>query len=166
MTIVIMRLSVFFSCLLLQVFSITPDGSTSPVRHWDASFTASSSQSSCLAMRYQDFMLMFLRSPSSDVWKPSPSTLKNPVDLFGLTVLPIDSSLVQFAPSWLSFPNTQVLAMTGLASDVEHLARIVQHQSDNHFNVYDKSMTTHSMTERLAAVLQQAAQAKGGRPFG
>jgi hypothetical protein len=117
-------------------------------------------------MRYQDFMLMFLRSPSSDVWKPSPSTLKNPVDLFGLTVLPIDSSLVQFAPSWLSFPNTQVLAMTGLASDVEHLARIVQHQSDNHFNVYDKSMTTHSMTERLAAVLQQAAQAKGGRPFG
>eukprot|EP00980_Cylindrotheca_fusiformis_P023613 scaffold10671_cov131-Cylindrotheca_fusiformis.AAC.11 len=56
--------------------------------------------------------------------------------------------------------------MTGLASDVEHLARILQRQADDHFNVYDKSMTTHSMTERLSSVLQQAAQAKGGRPFG
>lgn len=155
-----------FSFLFLQALAITPEESTSPVRHWDASFTASSAQSSCLAMKYHDWILIFLRSPSSDVWKPSTSSGNTPIDLFGVSVLPVGSPLVQFAPSWLPFPNHQVLAMTGLASDVEHLARVIQRQADNHFNVYDKSITTHSMTERLAAVLQQAAQAKGGRPFG
>jgi 20S proteasome alpha/beta subunit len=56
--------------------------------------------------------------------------------------------------------------MTGLASDVEHLGRILQRQVDNHYNVYLKPLTTHAMTQRLANILQQVAQAKGGRPFG
>ena len=88
------------------------------------------------------------------------------IDLFGIKVRPVERSEVQFAPSWLAFPTGQVLAMMGLAADVEHLVRVVQRQGDNHFNVYDKSMTTHTMIQRLAAILQQQASVGGGRPFG
>ena len=152
----------------------------SPIRHWDASWTASCAQGTAIAMSCQDCLLLFIRSPSSNVWKPS---LVPPNDrpedeednLLGLPVVCLQDpstttsatkhTQVHFAPSWLSFSNA-LCAMTGLASDVEHLARILQRQVDNYWNVYNKPLTTHDMTARVSRVLQHAAQSKGGRPFG
>jgi len=66
----------------------------------------------------------------------------------------------------MSFPNAQVLAMTGFAADVDHLARTIQKQSDNHEEIYEQSMTTHSMATKLAAVFQKASQSPERRPYG
>lgn len=161
-------------CLLLwvlakQVLSSTPGGATTPIRHWDASWTASCAQGTAIALTFDDCVLLFLRSPSSNVYKPpaTAASSSSVVELSGLSVTPVDPGRqhVYFAPSWICFSNS-LCAMTGLASDVEHLARILQRQVDNHYNVYTKPLTTHATTQRVANVLQQAAQAKGGRPFG
>ena len=62
--------------------------------------------------------------------------------------------------------------MTGLASDVEHLCRVLQKQVDAHWNIFDQPLTTHSMTLGLAEYfcLQTTTFAGGGssqgRPFG
>ena len=157
------------SFLISKVFCITTDSSSSPIKNWEGSFTASCAQSSCLVKRYpeHDSVLIFLRSPSSNTWKPSPSNQDHSIDLLGLSVKPVnDNHLVHFAPSWLSFSNGQVCVMTGFASDVEHLGRILQKTVDNHITIYDNHMKTHSMTQRLANVLQQAAHVEGGRPLG
>jgi hypothetical protein len=165
--IITMRISLLLSCIVWQALSSTHHGSEiSPIRHWDASYAASCAQASCLAMKYQDFIVVFLRSPSTNAWKPTPSILNKELDLFGLRVSPVEYSMVQFAPSWFSFLSSQVVAMTGLAADVEHVVRVIQRQGDSHFNVYDKSMTTHTMTQRLAAIFQQQAAVGGGRPYG
>jgi 20S proteasome alpha/beta subunit len=151
-----------------QALSSSTPSLTSPVRHWDASWTASGAQGTAMAMTFSnDCVLLFLRSPASNVWKPTAEESSISTEMFrGLLVEPMDTAQqVNFAPSWLSFSNT-LCAMTGLASDVEHLARILQRQVDTHYNVYSKSLTTHAMTERLSKVVQGAAQAKGGRPFG
>ena len=158
-----------FRILLLWLFAkqvlSSTGGLTSPIRHWDASWTASCAQGTSIAMAYDDCIILFLRSPSSNVWKPPLLSSKQTEDLSGLSVMRVDASSVQFAPSWLSFSNS-LCSMTGLASDVEHLGRILQRQADNHFNIYLKPLTTHAMTQRLSRILQQAAQMKGGRPFG
>ena len=165
------RLLLLINCLIILggVFSITSDTSTSPIKHWDASYTASCVHGSCLVKRYpeHDCVLILIRSPSTNIWKPTPSSLQNSVDLLGLSVKSVDDNfLVHFAPSWLSFSNGQVCIMTGFASDVEHLGRMLQKTADNHLAVYDNHITTHSMTQQLATVLQQAAHVDGGRPFG
>jgi 20S proteasome alpha/beta subunit len=56
--------------------------------------------------------------------------------------------------------------MTGLASDVEHLSRRLQRHEDAHWNIYDTPLTTFSLQQKVAGVLQQTAQRQGSRPFG
>lgn len=146
------------------------DDSTSPLKQWDSAFAASSAQSSCLAMKYRkEWVLLLYRSPLSNRWKPYSSPSYAPTqstELFGLPVRPVESTVVQHAASWMSFPDAQVLAMTGFAADVDHLTRIIQKHVDNHETMYEESITTHSMTTKLAAVVQKAAQSRGRRPFG
>ncbi|CAJ1942816.1 unnamed protein product [Cylindrotheca closterium] len=164
-------LLILWGCLMsTSVQAITSDDvSTSPLKQWESAFAASSAQSSCLAMKYNnECVLLLYRSPLSNRWKPYSSSSYAPTqstELLGLQVRPVESTVVQHAPSWMSFPNAQVLAMTGFAPDVDHLARSIQKHADNHESTYEESMTTHSMTTKLAAVVQKAAQS-GGRPFG
>jgi 20S proteasome alpha/beta subunit len=99
------------------------------------------------------------------VWRGQPESNAIEEDLMGVSVYPLDSSRVEFAPPWLSFSNS-LCAMTGLASDVEQVCRILQRQVDGHFNVYDDNLPVHSMTERVGELLHQATISKGGRPFG
>mmetsp|Transcript_9236 Transcript_9236/g.22029 ORF Transcript_9236/g.22029 Transcript_9236/m.22029 type:complete len:315 (+) Transcript_9236:317-1261(+) len=165
-------LLILWSCLIWTgVQAITSDdSSTSPLKQWNSAFAASSAQSSCLAMKYnKECVILLYRSPLSNRWKPylsSPSAPSQSTELLGLPVTPVESSVVQHAPSWMSFPNGQVLAMTGFAADVDHLARTIQKHADNHQTIYEESMTTHSMTTKLAAVVQKVAQSGGRRPFG
>lgn len=88
-------------------------------------------------------------------------------EISDLPVLPIPKSTVpvQFAPSWFAIGPHSLCAMTGLASDVEHLCRVLQKQVDGHWNIFDTHATTHSMTMRLADKFQQETFA-GSRPFG
>jgi 20S proteasome alpha/beta subunit len=86
-------------------------------------------------------------------------------DLMGLSVYPVDRSRVEFAPPWLSFSNG-LCAMTGLASDVEHLCRILQRQVDSHYTIYDDVLPVHGMAERVGELFRDATRTKGGRPFG
>lgn len=75
------------------------------------------------------------------------------------------STMAQFAPSWLSLGPHSLCAMTGLASDVEHLFRVLQKQVDAHWNIHAEHATTHSMTMDMADTFQQEIFS-GSRPFG
>jgi hypothetical protein len=137
-------------------------------------------------------MLLVLVSPASTVYRPLPvtttaSSSSSPSNdqiqnLFGVRVFRIHSDsnndnnnnddennnndeIVQFAPPWIRLGPHSLCAMTGLASDVEHLVRVVQHQVDTHWNVYDTHMTTHAMTVGLATTLATECL-QGNRPFG
>ena len=91
-----------------------------------------------------------------------------PLQISNLAVRPLvaaQRNKAQFAPSWLSIGPHSLCAMTGLASDVEHLFRILQKQVDAHWNVHDQPATTHSMTMDLADTFQQEIFS-GSRPFG
>ena len=163
-----------FGLLILQCLQVaissTPGGGipTSPIRHWDASWAASCVQGTAIATVFEDCAILFLRSPATNIWREGiPMSDAIGEDLMGLKVYPMDSSspTVEFAPSWLSFPNG-LCVMTGLASDVEHLCRILQRQVDSHLNIYDDRLTVHSMTECVSDLFRQTAFSKGGRPFG
>lgn len=165
-------LLILWSCLIWTgVEAIaSDDSSTSPLKQWDSAFAASSAQSSCLAMKYnKECIILLYRSPLNNRWKPyssSPYASTQSTELLGVPVTPVESTVVQHAPSWISFANSQVLAMTGFAADVDHLARTIQKHVDDHETIYEESMTTHSMTTKLAAVVQKVAQSGGRRPFG
>jgi 20S proteasome alpha/beta subunit len=141
-------------------------GVSAPVRHFEPSWAASGAQGTAVALRVEDSVLVFLRSPASNIWRPSSKSPQSPEEMIaGLRVTPIQPAQAQFAPSWLSVGPNSFCAMTGLASDVEHLSRVLQKQVDAHWNIYDKHLTTHSMTMGLAETFQQATFS-GSRPFG
>ena len=168
----IVNVIILWSCLILTtVHAITSeDSSSSPLKQWSSAFAASSAQSTCLAIKYsKECIVLLYRSPLGNRWKPYSSLSNDRIEsteLLGLPVTPVESSFVLHAPSWMSFPNAQVLAMTGFAADVDHLARTIQKQSYNHEEIYEESMTTHSMTTKLAAAFQKAAQSGERRPYG
>jgi 20S proteasome alpha/beta subunit len=150
----------------------TPGGATSPIRHWDASWAASCAQGTAIAMRCENCALLFLRSPATNIWRPPIASHDEVINIMGLDVVPVAAQhsssadvRVQFGPSWLAFEKS-LCAMTGLASDVEHLCRVMQRQVDGHFNVYQKPPTTHVMQHTISRLLQQTTSSQGGRPFG
>jgi 20S proteasome alpha/beta subunit len=150
----------------------TPRGATSPIRHWDASWAASCAQGTAIAIRCENCALLFLRSPATNIWRPPIASHEEVINILGLDVIPVAAQhsssadvRVQFGPSWLAF-EMSLCAMTGLASDVEHLSRVMQRQVDGHFNVYQKSPTTHVMRHTISRLLQQTTSSQGGRPFG
>lgn len=168
----------------------------SPISKWDSSWIASCAQGTAIAMNNKDdCMVLFLRTPSTRVWKPPivssmtilPKQLErtykqqqeedenlekiNDADddengeFPGMIVHMVEQTQIQFAPSWLSFPKT-ICAMTGFAPDVEHLCRILQRSVESYDTIYDKRMTTFKMVERFSDILQDAAFSNGSRPFG
>ena len=162
--------------------STSSDASSSPVRNFEPSLAASQASATAIAFRYQqDSILLVLRSPAANIYRPplTTTTLSASGDdaswrgeiLSDLRVTPIrqqshTSFLVHFAPSWVSLGPYSLCAMTGLASDVEHLVRVLQKDVDAHYNVYDRHMTTHSMvTEGLASTMTNECLS-GRRPFG
>lgn len=158
------------------------DLSLSPIHNWQASWTASQAQGTAVAMVVQDCVVLFLRSPTTNVYKPKIPTLRHRSsdgsddeetvlsELHGLKVEMVDREhpdmMVQYAPSWLAIGSHSMCCMTGLAMDVEHLCRVVQKRVDDHYNVFQKSLTTHAVTQSLASTLQSVCLADGGRPYG
>ena len=124
-----------------------------------------------MAMVVGDCVVVFLRSPSTDVYKPGFSASET-TKLGGLKVERIDGAAehqpasMQYAPSWFPIGSHTICAMTGLALDVEHVCRVLQKEVDDHFFVHQESLTTHAMTQRMASMLQNACLSKGGRPYG
>lgn len=163
-----LRESLLFTILWLgfrECRGSTPGGSIgTPVRGFDRSWAASCAQGTAVVLRYQDFVLIFLRGPSSNLWRPSIPPASE--EISGLRVSPVQSDTVQFAPSWLSLGPNSLCVMTGLGSDVEHLARVLQKQVDSHWNIYDQYMTTHSMTMGMAETFREAAFGSRVRPYG
>lgn len=142
---------------------------SAPVRHFEPSWAASCAQGTAVALRFEDSVVVFIRSPASNIWRPSSkssssSSSSEEEEIAGLRLTLIQPAQVQFAPPWLSVGPNSLCAMTGLASDVEHLCRVLQKQVDAHWNIYDKHLTTHSMTMGLAETFQQATFS-GSRPF-
>lgn len=165
------RVCVFLLWLLsttCQSSSSAPD-SISPIRDFEPSLVASAASATAIAMKYQNFMILLVRSPASRVYRPSLMSEEagEPLvqELSGLRVSQIKRSTVQFAPSWISLGPNSVCAMTGLASDVEHLCRVTQKEVDSHWNVFDRHMTTHSITLGLADTMASETLA-GSRPYG
>ena len=144
----------------------------SPIPNWQESWTASQASGTAMAMTVQDCFVIFLRSPSTNVYKPVYTTTTSKTELkYGLHVERIEREYqhkvsVQYAPSWFSIGSHSLCCMTGLALDVEHTSRVLQRKVDDHLNIYQTSMTTHVMTQKLASVLQNECLGKGGRPFG
>ncbi len=139
-----------------------------PIPRWQESWTASQAHGTAMAMVVQDCVVMFMRSPASNVYKPQITSTET-ITFNGLEVAKIDAQLspsMQYAPSWFPIGSHTVCAMTGLALDVEHLSRVLQKKVDDHWFVYQKSVTTHAMTQKLASVLQNECLGKGGRPYG
>ena len=141
----------------------------SPIPRWQESWTASQAHGTAMAMTVQDFLVIFLRSPSTDVYRPAYPTAAA-TELNGLRVERIERehqhASMQYAPSWFPIGSHTVCAMTGLALDVEHICRVLQRKVNDHYFIYQTSMTTHTMTQKVASVLQNECLMKGSRPFG
>ena len=139
-----------------------------PVSRLNPSWAASCAQGTAVALRHDNCVLLFLRGPATSIWRPSRPASAFSFEISGLKVTStadMGAGAVQFAPLWLPVGPHSICAMTGLATDVEHLFRVLQKQVDNHWNIYDEHMTTHTMTTSLADTFQ-AAPFQGDRPFG
>jgi len=162
------------------------------MRNFEPSLAASQASATAIAYRFQrDAILLVLRSPTTNVYRPpmvsssseifatdgntaavggstTSSSVEVPADL---KVSPISdddiSSLVHFAPSWVYLhPQKTLCVMTGLASDVEHLIRVIQNEVDVHYNIYGQHLTTHSLvTGGLSHTLMKECLS-GRRPWG
>lgn len=152
-----------------------------PIKNWQESWTASQAQGTAVALAVQDCVVLFLRSPSTNVYRPQIPTVRLEssvdkedetleVELHGLPVEMVDREdpimMVQYAPPWFAVGSHSICAMTGLAMDVEHLIRVLQKRVDDHYNLFQKSLTTHVMTQGLATVLQSVCLFAEGRPYG
>lgn len=141
---------------------------SSPFRQFEPSWVASAAQGTVMVTTVKDSLVICVRSPSSDIWKPDPAVPSGGqgfVDtLDGIAVTPVDSSVVQFAPSWLQLGPNSLCFMTGLASDVEHLSRVLQQKVETHSNLYDKSISTHALATAFSKILIRPTIA-GGRPY-
>ncbi|KAL3925717.1 MAG: hypothetical protein SGILL_000224 [Bacillariaceae sp.] len=136
-----------------------------------------------MAMVVQDCVVILLRSPPSNVYKPTLSIdenqQKNEQDLkiHGLRVQRIrlgprgsfsssSTPMVQYAPSWIPIGAQSLCCMTGLAMDVEHVTRVLQKFADDEYNVFDIPPTTYSMTQSLAKLFRDVCLVDGTRPYG
>mmetsp|Transcript_9925 Transcript_9925/g.20999 ORF Transcript_9925/g.20999 Transcript_9925/m.20999 type:complete len:321 (+) Transcript_9925:58-1020(+) len=140
-----------------------------PIPRWQESWTASQAHGTAITMTVKDCLVLFLRSPSTSVYKHAYPVV-GMMELNGLRVERIERDnqheSMQYAPSWFPIGSHTVVAMTGLALDVEHMCRVLQRKVDDHYFIYQTSMTTHAMTQRVASVLQNECLSKGSRPFG
>mmetsp|Transcript_16355 Transcript_16355/g.16352 ORF Transcript_16355/g.16352 Transcript_16355/m.16352 type:complete len:311 (+) Transcript_16355:88-1020(+) len=174
-----MRWKSFFLALWLSSIHTTMSSSYNkdfllcPIPRWQESWTASQAHGTAMAMTVQDCLVIFLRSPSTNVYKSAYATTADAgIELkHGLRVERIErehqhTSSIQYAPSWFPIGSQSLCCMTGLALDVEHISRVLQRKVDSHYNIYQTSMTTHVMTQKLALVLQNECFNKGSRPFG
>mmetsp|Transcript_29998 Transcript_29998/g.64250 ORF Transcript_29998/g.64250 Transcript_29998/m.64250 type:complete len:320 (-) Transcript_29998:299-1258(-) len=171
-------LFIFQLCLFLVRVNLSRGGGSdllTPIPRWQESWTASQAQGTAMAMAVDDCLVLFLRSPSTDVYKPAYSTTNSneeSTELNGLHVERIenehnpDASSTQYAPSWFPIGSRSLCAMTGLAMDVEHICRVLQKKVNDHHFVYQTSLTTHAMTQQVASMLQNECLMKGSRPFG
>jgi 20S proteasome alpha/beta subunit len=149
----------------------------SPISNWQASWTASQAQGTVMAMIAQDCIVIVLRSPATNVHKPTWSIEENQqgVLLDGILVRRIAveqarfsnvSPMVCYAPSLITVGPQSLCAMSGLALDVEHLCRRLQQYADDHYNVFQTSLTSYALTEKLAKTFQNVCMYHDSRPYG
>lgn len=126
-------------------------------------------------MVHEDCLVILLQSPSSNVWRPPLPIKTRGVEVYGLQLEELDlnaasassSSMLQYAPAWLMpIGSNTVCAMTGLAVDVEHLGRVLHKQAQDHHGVFGTPLTTHALTQKFAAMLQERCLLPGSRPYG
>lgn len=175
-----------YSCLLLLLLGLSlsfrsvlsssrlssSGGNTlpTPIPRWQESWTASQAHGTALAMVVKDCLVIFLRSPSTNVYRPFLPSNEESTEVYGLALEQIEQEHLQtflsFAPQWFPVGSDTLCSMTGLGLDVEHICRVLQKRVEDHRFVYQTSMTTHSMVQAVASVLQKECLLKGSRPYG
>lgn len=71
--------------------------------------------------------------------------------------------------SWTPLGTGAICAMTGLASDVDHVSRVVQQGIHTHRIIYDAATFPSPLSQLVASLsgtVRDAAKYKGGRPYG
>jgi len=140
-----------------------------PIPRWYESWAASQSRGTAIAMAVEDYIVVLLRSPSTNVYR-SPLLSADGTELSGLRLERLEGeyhhTCMQYAPSCFPVGTHTICAVTGLALDVEHVCRVLLKKVADHLFVYQATMTTHAMTQKIASVLQEECFLKGSRPYG
>jgi 20S proteasome alpha/beta subunit len=155
-----------------------------PIRNFEPSWAASAAQGTTVALSYpivregriSEGIILLLRSQSTSTKKiPTPDERGPPtltwIEHEGLQVsLQAPDLITSYEASqrWTLLGTTALCCMTGLASDVDYLARVLQKQVDVHRIIYEGSrrMPVLQIVRSLAELLQEAASYQGGRPYG
>jgi 20S proteasome alpha/beta subunit len=170
----------------------------SPIENFGASWAASSVQGTTIAIpvklkesgngeddRSCDAVVMILRSTAVSALGsrriPAAGVDNSPGTLIdgGLRVLQptyhSSDSLTanQSSQRWTFLGSTAICSMTGFASDIDYLTRMLQNRMDNHRFTYEGTsssssspMLTLQLVQTLAERLQEACQWQNGRPYG
>jgi len=156
----------------------------SPIQNFEPSWAAASAQGTTIALSYSrqnenggHGIVVLLRSPSgtSDSGLSSADAdalpKSNWIKVDGLRVSQQSSDKLQrsdTSPRWTMLGKEALCCMTGLTSDVDYLSRVLQKQLDVHRIIYEENldMPALKVVRSLASLLQEAAQNRGGRPYG
>jgi 20S proteasome alpha/beta subunit len=180
------------SCILdssttVQASSTADAAATSPVASWEPSFTASSVQSTVVAISCQSAVVVLFYPGNSNRNKQQQRPATGNKSNSNIHWVDYDDLRVQFPQgpqqqirrtvssqtSWTvlgtsSHAASALCGMTGLASDVDYLSRVLLKQVDSNRILYEDSRTlpTRALVQALAGHLRTEAAYATGRPYG
>lgn len=152
--------------------------SLSPVPNFEASWAASTTHGTTVAVEYHSTdnndnstsgIVILLRSRPT--FSPDKKQVKTAGSIMvdGLTIKPMSRvASPRSSDRWCRLGNNILCCMTGLASDVDHLYSVLEYHVDTNRIIYEGSsiMSTAKIVEILAEYLQEESQSTNGRPFG
>jgi len=168
-------LSVVFKTLKECSCSSASGGlSVSPIEHLEASVAASSAHASVAAVRSlqdnEEYVVIVTFKPSAkSILQQRQSQVNKKLtqqSRFGLKLSRLDDTAPAAFNRWTQLGGSSMCAMTGFASDVQHLTGVTLNQVESHQALYSHAMSVESIVRQLALVVQRAARSQGGRPFG
>lgn len=153
----------------------------SPIANFEESWVASSAQRTIVALPVQlnveeQGVILLLRSRESECIEFH--SVEAARDVAGLRLLEqVPRSVQDSAASSISHLTrlgpTTICSMTGLASDVEYLSRVLQQTIENHRTIHDEASVTQSkflspfqLVQTSCRLIQEATISKGSRPLG
>ena len=154
----------------------SPEAAATPISNWGPSWTASSIQSTLVAVTCQlsdgnPAAVVILKPGNTKQSTGTASSLSQvggkPTSVDSIPVL--QHGLGQkHSDRWSLVGPTTFCCMTGLASDIDYLTRILLKHAETHRLIYEGShrLPTAKVVHLLAENLQKEARYQGGRPFG
>ena len=140
--------------------------SISPVEHLEASVAASSAHGSVAAIKSvqdeQECVILVIFSPSKTIALQKVEQKLPSQRRFGLKV---SQEANTHQPRWTQLGESSVCAMTGFASDIQHLTGVTLNQVESHQSLYSHAMSVDRIVRALAACVQRPARSKA-RPYG